>query len=375
MDPTLSVIDKDGTPLNEHMGYNNATDEVKEMFSVHITGDVIPTSWWKELTMTSIDGKTKPDMDACLILSTIVYWYRPTLIRDEQTDEIVGYRKKFYGEFLQKSYQDLADKYGISKYRVKKACDRLEKRDLIKRHFCTITTQNSKFGKIVANNVLYIELNVSEINKISAPRLKNHAENSKKVGGTYDKSVIPSLPPRHGGTNTESTFTKINKEQSAKSKVLRASTNKLTNKGARGKNLNPYSQGVEGVRTEQKGIKSFREEIKEAQRYEMKTLTKKEAEDIYTQLENQCWQLFDYGKVLKNHSLDQEIASLPLIDCIASKLNCVSLKNDISAEEYVSHIELAKKLPTYLLKDSLEEFDTIVAKIDAEKTERAKYRR
>ena len=62
---------------------------------------------------------------AITILADLVYWHRPTEVRDERTGEVIGWKKKFHGEMLQKSYQEYANKFGESKKTIKLAFDQL----------------------------------------------------------------------------------------------------------------------------------------------------------------------------------------------------------------------------------------------------------
>ena len=97
-------------------------------------------------------------MIACAILSEIVYWYRPKIIRDADTNQIVSTEPKFKADLLQKSYADLADKFCISKKQVTDAVSRLVTLDLIEREFRTITVRGNKIP-----NVLYLRLNVDRL--------------------------------------------------------------------------------------------------------------------------------------------------------------------------------------------------------------------
>ena len=79
------------------------TKEVEQIAQIEITGNIIPVNWYK----TILKDNGKPDIFAIQILSDIVYWYRPTEIRDERTGNIQGYVRKFNGEYLQKDLQKL----------------------------------------------------------------------------------------------------------------------------------------------------------------------------------------------------------------------------------------------------------------------------
>ena len=95
---------------------NKAVDAIGQM---NFTGNIIPPIWCKKICFAN----GKPNLNAIIILSDIVYWYRPREIRDENTGALVGYEKKFKADLLQRSYQSIADQFGISKRQVKDALD------------------------------------------------------------------------------------------------------------------------------------------------------------------------------------------------------------------------------------------------------------
>ena len=83
-------------------------------------GNLIPNSWYGKITLQS--GKS--DLVAIVILAEIVYWYRPTEIKENATGMIV-WKKKFRKDYLQKSIRELADKFSLSYEQVKNALNRL----------------------------------------------------------------------------------------------------------------------------------------------------------------------------------------------------------------------------------------------------------
>ena len=71
---------------------------VDRMCRLQFTGNVIPAAWYR--TITRDNGK--PNLTAIIILSDVVYWYRPVEIRDELTGQLCGFRKKFSRYFTEK---------------------------------------------------------------------------------------------------------------------------------------------------------------------------------------------------------------------------------------------------------------------------------
>ncbi len=52
---------------------NNLLSSVAEMVHIPITGNIVPPQWFQTITFES----GKPDTNSILILSDILYWYRP----------------------------------------------------------------------------------------------------------------------------------------------------------------------------------------------------------------------------------------------------------------------------------------------------------
>lgn len=135
------------------------TPEVAAMRNVNIQGNIIPVEWYK----TILKESGKPDLVAIQILADIVYWYRPTVIRDEVTGAVIAYQRKFKGDYLQKTYKSYADMFGLSEYQVKEAIVSLEKKyGVIKRDFKTL-----HIGDLILNNVLYLILYPERLSKIT----------------------------------------------------------------------------------------------------------------------------------------------------------------------------------------------------------------
>lgn len=144
------------------MNYMTSGNEtVDAMGMMNLTGNVIPQIWYS--TITRENGK--PYLLAITLLGDIVYWYRPTEIRDERTGRVVGWKKRFRGDLLQKTYQQYADLYGESKRSVKAAMDRLEELGVIWKEFREVTCGNG----MVLNNVMYVGLNADVLNQLTYP--------------------------------------------------------------------------------------------------------------------------------------------------------------------------------------------------------------
>ncbi|PEM60296.1 DnaD domain-containing protein [Bacillus toyonensis] len=131
---------------------------VYEIGGINFKGNIVDHEWFNYITFSN----GKPHIVAIMVLSEIVYWYRPTVIRDEIDGKVI-YKKKFKADKLQKNYQQLADTFGFTKLQVKRACDLLTDMLLIKIEFRTINVN----GKVL-NNVMFVEPVPTKIKQISS---------------------------------------------------------------------------------------------------------------------------------------------------------------------------------------------------------------
>lgn len=138
--------------------YNTGNKAVDFLGTVHLEGNIMPPLWFKHITFE----KGKPDLVGIIILSEIVYWHRPTVLRDEHTGQIVTVKKKFKADLLQRSYDSFAEQFGFSKRQAREAMIRLEELHLLKRVFRTIPSNNGPLS-----NVLFIELNAEAVKHIT----------------------------------------------------------------------------------------------------------------------------------------------------------------------------------------------------------------
>ncbi|KEC85390.1 hypothetical protein [Acinetobacter sp. ETR1] len=167
--------------------FSTGHEVVDQVGSVHLEGNVLPTNWFNSFRLEN----GKPDVNAVILLSEIVYWHRPTVVRDEDSGQVISMKKKFKADLLQRSYQSFSDQYGFSKQQVKEALDRLEQFGVIKRHFRTIEANSQKY-----NNVLFIELITPVLFEVTTLSL------SKWGGSTFSNREAPHFKR---GTNTENT--------------------------------------------------------------------------------------------------------------------------------------------------------------------------
>lgn len=168
---------------------NKVVDQIGQM---HLEGNVIPHKWYDHIRLEN----GKPDLLGIVLLAEIIYWHRPTHIRDEATGNIKAVKKKFKADLLQRNYDSFADQFGFTKRQIQDAMTRLEKIGAVKRHFRTVTVSNVRL-----NNVLFLELFPDTIHKFTFGD-PYHV----KTGQVSHFNVPPITAER--GTNTEIT-TKI----------------------------------------------------------------------------------------------------------------------------------------------------------------------
>jgi len=172
------------------MGYLTSGNVIVDaMGSINISGNIIPAIWYK--TITKENGK--PYLLAIVILADIVYWYRPSEVRDQGTGHILGWKKKFSDDLLRQSYQYYADLFGESKKTIKTAMDKLEKLQVIKREFRIVSYGDG----LICNNVMYVELKPDMLYQLTFPEEipAMNGEDNSYAGGSDDKTG-GSLPTK-----------------------------------------------------------------------------------------------------------------------------------------------------------------------------------
>lgn len=171
------------------------TPEVEAMGKLNFTGNIIPHSWRDHIRKE--DGRAKTpdgkvvDLAAINVLAWVVYWYRPAEVVDEKTNVVLGWRKRFWGDVLQASYDHIGEQVGLTKAQVKAAIDRLEAAGIVRREFRNIVSNG-----VPLNNVLYIHVNTERIEQISFPYPITMRDTPHNYEGP---------PLQLSGTNTEIT--------------------------------------------------------------------------------------------------------------------------------------------------------------------------
>lgn len=86
-------------------------EQIRQLGQLHLEGNIVPPSWYQHLKYPS----GKPYHIAITLLSEIVYWFRPRMVRDEHTGELLGWEKKFKGDGIQRSYAAWGAPFGFTK--------------------------------------------------------------------------------------------------------------------------------------------------------------------------------------------------------------------------------------------------------------------
>lgn len=184
-----------------------ATPEVMAIGEIHLEGNVIPHAWYQNITLPN----GRPDVESIILLSEIVYWYRPTYVRDEESGLVTQVNRKFKGDALQKSKKDLADQFGFTERKVKESLANLEKLGLITRDYRTVETLKG----IKASNILYIKVHPEKIKEASFQKCHSYGKNPPHLcpnsaigkaenGRTYTytttkispENITPPIPPQ-----------------------------------------------------------------------------------------------------------------------------------------------------------------------------------
>lgn len=193
---------------------------VKEIGRISFEGNVLPPSWLQNIKTDA----GKPDAIGAVLLSDIIYWYRPTAVRDEATGQIAGYKTKFGADKLQRSYEQLAEQFGFSKNQVRRSLKRLEERGLISIELRTIT---SKTG-IRLSNVMFLEPIPEKIEEITYRITKSDEPQNNDNVDSYEQ-ICPHLLTNLQTPTSKNvhTYTETSTETSTESTTRATSGNPL----------------------------------------------------------------------------------------------------------------------------------------------------
>ena len=186
---------------------------VDEVAMLNLSGNVIPETWYQ----TIVSDKGKVNCLAIFILSDIVYWYRPQECRNE-SDLSVRYVKRFHDDaYLQRSYEQISNKFNISKKQARDSIVFLENLGVIKRHF-----KDMQYSNGAVANVMFIELIPDVLKQLTFP---GEGDVYKNVDTPLQKDRDPSTkketpPYKNVGTYTKNTTEITTKNTTTPTTVL-----------------------------------------------------------------------------------------------------------------------------------------------------------
>ena len=173
------------------------------MHGINFSGNLTPKAWYRHLVVEG-NGKegsgkreTKAHLVAITLLSEIVYWYRPKIVRDENTGEISGLARKFRADKLQLSYQDFQDRFTLTRHQVKSGLAYLESKGLITLELRIIPGPNGPLS-----NVLFIGIDPERIREITHMQVNPNTPRGQLQALPRSTSTPPEV---NLNTYTEST--------------------------------------------------------------------------------------------------------------------------------------------------------------------------
>lgn len=187
--------------------YSTGNSIVDQVAEINITGNVIPLTWFQTL----VGDSGKPMLLAIDLLADIVYWYRPKEVRDEGTGELLGFKKRFKADLLQRSYRQIETRFGVSKKQARGALDFLCGKGVIKKH---LRDEMSPEGVKLHNN-MYLELVPEKLKEITYPQLYEGMP-LKEPPSVNEESRVVAIKTEDGaikGTTRTKNTTKISTKE------------------------------------------------------------------------------------------------------------------------------------------------------------------
>ncbi len=235
---------------------NSIVDRIGEM---NFKGNIIHEAWYSTIRKKN----NKAYILAILILSEIVYWYRPREERDEESGCTVCWKKRFQGDKLKKSYDSLAEKFGSTKDAVRDAVSFLCSLGVIDREFRTVTlADGTRLG-----NVMFIGLDPEMLYRLTYPDDvldDNHSDNREmpKIADNDSEGTLSGKNPIGAGKKSDRGV-EISRQVSGK-KLIAIGRNPETNTKSSTENdfkNNTESDSINPINPEENVDKSFEKEI------------------------------------------------------------------------------------------------------------------
>ncbi len=125
-------------------------------------GNIIPSEWYQKFT----NNRGVPDLSLISVLSEIVYWYRPKMVKDSTTGDI-AYINKFLGDTWQTSYEHFEKKFSFNREKLRRIFVKLEQMGICSREFRTVKLRGQTY-----NNRLFIHLSSDFLNSCTSNKRK-----------------------------------------------------------------------------------------------------------------------------------------------------------------------------------------------------------
>lgn len=144
---------------------------VDAISALDFQGNTIPHSWFLASEFRTKKGGL--NFLAMIVLADIVWWYRSVPVRDEESNQIIDYKRQFAEDMLRMTYSQWADKFKVSKWQITSAVTFLVRKGLIRREFRTVV-----LGGIPCANQVHVEPVYEAIERITFKRYT-----AKREGG------------------------------------------------------------------------------------------------------------------------------------------------------------------------------------------------
>jgi len=135
------------TIAQNNIKFNDAALVLEEVVS---NGNIVPHSWYKELT----NKRGDPDYSLICVLAEIVSSYRLQKMSDILTNE-ASYHPKFTSDAWQVSYAHFYNKFGFARHKMRRVMERLEELKIAKREYRKLLLCG------YYHSVLFIHLNLN----------------------------------------------------------------------------------------------------------------------------------------------------------------------------------------------------------------------
>ena len=205
-------------PVKDY-GTGKMSPMVEKIGQLHFDGNITPHCWYQSPLLQNDKGK--PNLVAITLLADLVYWYRPTVVRDEVSGQEVGRRQKFSADKLQKNYEKWGAGFGLTKRQVEDAMAYLKAKGLVTVEVRAVVSEYGTFP-----NCAFIEPVFDAIQEMTFPSpektgdrpRKNGVNVPKKRGTSPEKTGEPGLKNGRRGTEKRG-HTKTPSETSPETKT------------------------------------------------------------------------------------------------------------------------------------------------------------